>query len=256
MDLDAYLKHIGYTGPLDPTTETLAQLHRAHLLSIPFENLDIFLGRPIVLDIQSFYDKVIGQGRGGYCYELNGLFQWLLTTLGFTVKMLSARVYDNGSPNHEFDHMLLLVETEKPLIADVGFGDSFIEPIGFDQKESCQRKYFYRLTQSDSRWMLSRRDLESNRTIQYDFSLIPRELEAFAGMNKYHQTSADSIFTRKRVCTKATTDGRITLSKNRLIRTCRENRKEEVVTGEADFLAKLKEHFGIDLSRSLSDNLW
>ncbi len=248
MDKNAYLKRIGYTGPVEPTIDTLVQLHRAHLFSVPFENLDIFLGRPIELNIRSFYDKVVRKKRGGYCYELNGLFGWLLTAFGFNVTMLSAHVFKNGIFGPEFDHMVLLVEAEKPMIADVGFGDSFITPIGFDGETSLQQGYFYRLEKSGSQWVLQRRDpARSNWTPLYIFSPISRALEDYSGMNVYHQTSGDSNFTRKPFCTKATADGRITLLDNRLIMTSRGEREEMPITGASEYNSMLKKYLGIDL---------
>ncbi|TDI15991.1 MAG: arylamine N-acetyltransferase, partial [Acidobacteria bacterium] len=101
MEINAYLKRIGYRGSRQPTAETLRQLHRAHLLAVPFENLDIPLGHPIVLSLPSFYDKIVRRRRGGFCYELNGLFGWLLEQLGFTVVMLSARVFEGAQPGPE-----------------------------------------------------------------------------------------------------------------------------------------------------------
>ncbi len=254
MEKNRYLNRIGYTGPVEATTAALNQLHKGHLFSVPFENLDIFLGRPIVLTLQSFYDKVVYNNRGGYCYELNGLFGWLLTAFGFNVTMLSARVFDKGSIGPEFDHMVLLVEAEKPLIADVGFGDSFIEPIGFDEASSLQQGYFYRLKESDSQWVLQRRDMESDWDPLYIFSLEPRKLEDFSGMNVYHQTSEDSHFTRQPLCTKATTEGRITLLNNRLIVTSGDDRNETPVTMASGYISMLKKYLGIDLEETDARN--
>src|SRR5712664_4710312 len=92
MDTKAYLERIGYSGPTRPSLNVLRRLHRRHLLSIPFENLDIHLNRPIILSKAAFYEKIIKHHRGGFCYELNGSFAALLTRLGFKVTMLSARV--------------------------------------------------------------------------------------------------------------------------------------------------------------------
>ena len=76
--LDAYLARIGLRGPCEPTLETLVALHRAHMLSVPFENLDIHLGRPLVLDPAANFEKIVTRRRGGWCYEQNGLFGWVL----------------------------------------------------------------------------------------------------------------------------------------------------------------------------------
>src|SRR5437764_12252268 len=92
VDIQRYLERINYHGSLEPTLQTLQALHEAHLLAVPFENLDIHLGRKILLDEESLWKKIVEQGRGGFCYELNGLFAWLLRALGFQVDLLSAGV--------------------------------------------------------------------------------------------------------------------------------------------------------------------
>ena len=114
MEVKAYLERIGYRGPLAPTADTLRRLHVAHLLTVPFENLSIHAGERIVLDDVSLFDKLVTRRRGGFCYELNGLFAALLRELGFQVEMLSARVANReGVFGPEFDHMALLVKLEE-----------------------------------------------------------------------------------------------------------------------------------------------
>lgn len=248
METEEYLERIGYKGPRQPTAETLRQLHRAHMLTVPFENLDIFLSRYITLDIPSFYDKIVRCRRGGFCYELNGLFGWLLEKLGFPVVKLSARVFDSGQPGPEFDHMVLLVDIQELYIADVGFGDSFIEPLRLNNQEKVmQQGKYYRLTNSDSGRILHRREVKSDWAPQYTFSLIPRQLSEFSTMCQYHQTSPKSFFTHKAICSLATIDGRITLSDNRLILTSGKVHEELEVKGEKDYRTLLKKHFGINI---------
>jgi N-hydroxyarylamine O-acetyltransferase len=247
MDIDKYLKRIGYRGSREPTAETLRQLHRAHLLAVPFENLDIPLGYPIVLSVPLFYDKIVRRRRGGFCYELNGLFGCLLEQLGFAVVMLSARVFKAAQPGPEFDHLVLLIEMEERLIADVGFGDSFLEPLRLDAgEEDVQHGSAYRLTGSDSEWVLQRRR-ESKCESIYVFSLTPRRLAEFSTLCQHHQTSPESTFAQKAICSLATPDGRITLSNSRLIMTAGERCEEREVAGEEEYRALLKTHFGIDL---------
>lgn len=130
MDTSAYLHRIKFQGNTTVQASTLAALQLAHMQTIPFENLSIHYGQPIVLDIELLFHKVVNQLRGGFCYELNGLFAVLLEKLGFLVSRLSARVASsNGSYGPEFDHMLLLVHLEEDYLVDVGFGDSFLEPL-------------------------------------------------------------------------------------------------------------------------------
>src|SRR5215472_10227491 len=108
VDIAAYLTRISYSGSTDPTAENLRALHRAHLFSVPFENLDIALGRTITAQQEPILNKVVGHRRGGFCYEQNGAFAALLRELGFQVTLLSARVARaNGSEGPEFDHLTL-----------------------------------------------------------------------------------------------------------------------------------------------------
>ncbi|MDR1713055.1 MAG: arylamine N-acetyltransferase [Coriobacteriales bacterium] len=126
----AYLARIGYDGDCQPTPQTLQALQRAHLLNVPFDNLDIMAARPLVCDLGGLYDKIVGQRRGGICYELNSLFAALLRSLGFTVEIYSARI-PGELYNQDFDHLLLGVPLAGQLwLADTGFGrGSFLEPI-------------------------------------------------------------------------------------------------------------------------------
>src|ERR1700752_350639 len=115
FDADAYLDRIGLSRPITMTVEGLRQLQYAHLMRVPFENLDIHLGRPIRLDLASLWEKIVIRGRGGFCYELNGLFACLLTSLGFQVSLLSARAaHREGGFGPAFDHLALRVDLDQP----------------------------------------------------------------------------------------------------------------------------------------------
>jgi N-hydroxyarylamine O-acetyltransferase len=256
MEIHACLRRIGYSGPLTPTAETLRQLHRAHMLAVPFENLDIPLGNPIALSVPSFYDKIVERRRGGFCYELNGLFAWLLEQLGFRVERLSAGVYSGNQPGPEFDHLTLLVETEERLLADVGFGDSFLEPLRLEGPAAAAGDgTLYRLTGAGSRQVLERRRPGAAWEPQYAFTLLPRHLDEFGARCHWTQTSPASVFTRKVTCSLATPNGRITLANRRLITTDGQKREERAVASEDEYRTLLETHFGIDLGAQLGP-LW
>ncbi|NUO83923.1 arylamine N-acetyltransferase [candidate division KSB1 bacterium] len=254
MNIEAYLQRLNYDGPRTRTIATLRALHQAHLLAVPFENLDIPLGRPIVLEERALYDKIVRQRRGGFCYELNGLFAALLRVLGFEVKLLSGGVMDNGEFGPEFDHLTLLVQLdEERWLADVGFGDSFREPLRLDERnEQLQQGIAYRLSNSGEHWNMLRRLPEQEWGPQYHFTLQPHRLADFAGMCRYHQTSPASHFMQKRICSRATPEGRVTLSDMRLIITANGQRQEMMLRDQEECSRALKEHFGIDLTRSKS----
>lgn len=246
MNADAYLERIGYTGPLEPTTDVLMKLHKQHMYSVPFENLSIPLKQPIELSLPSLFEKIVERRRGGFCYELNALFAWLLQEIGFKAELLSGRVFSDEVVGPEFDHMLLLVDTGTMAIADVGFGDSFVEPVLLDGDEHLQHGYYYRIMKQGEAWVLQRRDSETDWNSRYMFTLRRRQLDDFQPMCRYHQTSPDSNFTNKSVCSMATRDGRVTLSNDRFIVTAGRQRREEMIAGIESYRALLNEVFGID----------
>jgi N-hydroxyarylamine O-acetyltransferase len=247
IKVDRYLARIGYAGPLEPTRATLFALHRAHLLAVPFENLDIHAGREIVLEEGRLVEKVVERRRGGFCYELNGAFAALLCALGFDVTLLSARVANaEGGFNAEFDHLTLCVRAEGDWLADVGFGDSFLEPLDLASEVAQERDgrgYRLRRTEDDARVL--EREGEDGWRAQYRFTLTPRQMEEFAGMCRYHQTSPDSSFTRSTVCTLAVPGGRITLSGRRLIESIDGRREERELASEEEVGVVLRERFGV-----------
>jgi len=250
MNVSAYLARIGYTGPVTPTPEVLRAIHRAHMLAVPFENLDISRGRKIVVDQDACVRKIVEQHRGGFCYEMNGAFAALLQAIGFQVTLLSARVArQDGSFGPEFDHLTLRVDLDRPWLADVGFGDSFIEPLrllpGIAQKDGTQ---IYRILETASVLQLEKWEAEGSWKAQYRFSLQPRRLQEFAEMCHYHQSSPDSSFTRKRLCTRATPEGRITLSDMKLIITRNGEKEERMLANEEEWRAALRQHFDLVLN--------
>jgi N-hydroxyarylamine O-acetyltransferase len=247
MDRQAYLERIGYAGALAPTLETLRGLHRAHLLTVPFENLDI-PHRPIVLDEARLFEKIVTRRRGGFCYELNGLFAWLLRDLGYQVTLLSARVMGQDGLGPEFDHLALRVQLEDAWLADVGFGDSYVLPpkleAGYVYPEA---RSAYRIAQDGEQWALEERAFQqSDWSPQHYFTLIPRRLSDFDEMCRYHQSSPDSPFTKRRVCSRATETGRITLRDDRLIITDGGERRETPIDDAQAYADALEAHFGIN----------
>ena len=251
MDTKEYLKRIGYRGPARPNANVLRRLHRRHLLSIPFENLDIHLRRPIILNEAALYDKIVKHRRGGFCYELNGSFASLLKKLGFKVSMLSARVARKGGGfSPDFDHMTLLVQLKESWLADVGFGDSFTGPKRLNVSRSqADHGKDYRFTRKDE-WIILSRRTKGHRIWepQYKFSLTPRKLEDFVPRCRWQQTSPRSHFRKGRLCTRLTPNGRLTLAETKFIVTRGSEKVERALRRPAEFDALLRRHFGIDLS--------
>ena len=252
MNITDYLDRINYHGPLAPTAETLRGLQVSHLLTVPFENLSIHARQPIALDDNALFEKIVKRRRGGFCYEANGLFAALLRALGFDVKMLSAEVANaEGEFGPDFDHMALMVTIDERWLVDVGFGDSFLEPLLIDKRDvQLQGERAYRID-SDGRYLiLMRRDdvADGEWKAQYRFTLQPYEYSDYEEMCRYHQTSPQSHFTRGRICSIATPDGRVTLGEMRLIITRNGERQERELANEEEYAAMLRELFGIVLT--------
>ena len=247
MDVGKYLERIGAESAA-PSPAALADLQRRHLLSVPFENLDIHLKLPIVPDVERFYTKIVENGRGGFCYELNGLFNELLTALGYTTRLISARVSDRkGGFGPEFDHAAIIVSFgPDEYLADVGFGDFTAEPLRCEkdivQHDACGA--FVIRSRGDGYFEVAERK-DSIWEPEYIFTDVQRELEEFREMCDFQQYSPESHFTKGRLCSIMTEGGRKTLTDTKLIMTAGESRKETVVDSDSDFETILKEEFGI-----------
>lgn len=229
-----------YLDRIGTTDRSLAALHQAHLLAVPFENLSIQADERIHLEIEWLVDKLITRRRGGFCYELNGLFARLLRALGHRVDMLAARVlHSDGTLGIPFDHMCLRVDDV--WLADVGFGDNFIVPLRLDAREvQHDGRRGFRVLAEGATFALE----DAGRRV-YVFDLTPYALADFAGGCEHHQTSPDSHFTRGRVVSRLTPTGRITLRDQRLITTDLTGGKTETPIDSAQWRTLLAEHFGI-----------
>ena len=218
------------------------------MTTVPFENLDIHLGRPIRLAPQALFEKIVNARRGGFCYELNGFFTLLLRQLGFPVDLISARVLDNGRPGPEFDHLTLRVHWEGCWLVDVGFGDFCRRPLAWvEDHDQEDGEGVYRLSAVADGWKVQRVAPLSAPMPGYLLGPQTRTLGEFQGMCHYHQTSPDSKFTCSRICSRLTANGRISLDDSRLITTEAGQRHVRYIQDAAGYLRLLDEHFGIDL---------
>jgi N-hydroxyarylamine O-acetyltransferase len=254
MDTAAYLKRIRYTEHIRPDVQTLHGLQRAHMLNVPFENLDIGLKRPIQLDLETLWDKIVVRGRGGFCYEVNGLFAWLLQEIGFEVTYLNARDYhpQDDTFGIDFDHLVMLAGVPNDparWLVDVGWGDTFTHPLNLDNRDWQEDGLrAYRLEPFRDGYQLWQLGFNGEEERQYYFDLSAHRFpEDYEPTCHYHQTSPESTFTRKRIISRLTDDGRVTLDSERLILTKNGQRSEYPVGSEEEFLTLLKEYFDITL---------
>ncbi len=197
--LSAYLARIAYTAPVRVDRATLFGLHRAHLLAIPYENLDIHLGRPLTLDLDHIFDRLVTRHRGGWCYEMNGLFAWALREIGFDVTLLAGTVgRAAGKAAAVGNHLVLRVALDHGYLVDVGFGNGFIEPLPLMEGSFDQLGYLrFTLRRSGDLWELAN---DGTGGPGFDFALAPHTLTDFAAQCHALQTEPSSGFVRVAVC--------------------------------------------------------
>ncbi|MPZ63591.1 MAG: arylamine N-acetyltransferase [Propionibacteriales bacterium] len=230
-----------------PDAAYLRELQLRHLRSVPFESLSIHLGERIVLDVDALLEKIVGRRRGGFCYELNGLFERLLTALGYDVTMHSASVFGGDSPGPPFDHLVLRVTAEgRAWLVDVGFGAFAHHPLLWDERgDQTDPGGVYRIDGLPDGDLVVHQDREP----EYRIEVRPRALTDFVPTCWWQQTSPDSHFTQSPVCSMLTDTGRVTLRGRTLIETRADGRSETEVEDDRRLLDLYGERFGIVLDR-------
>ncbi len=229
--------------------KTLCALHYAHIQNIPFETLDLFLKRPFKLTFEELYAKIVSRQRGGYCYELSGLFSFLLDNLGFDVSIHNAQLFDlQGNCLPKSQHMVLIVKLEKRWIADVGYGNGFLEPLLLDHPHpQIQGHRTFRCIHSDSSYIVQEQIGMIWHPL-YIFTLQEKNLSDFEERNQFHQTNPSSVFFGKRICMVANSNESLELVGNKFIRTIgAQSETETHFIPEQEIADLLKSAFGIVL---------
>ncbi|MGG4035613.1 arylamine N-acetyltransferase [Paenibacillus cisolokensis] len=250
-EVRAYLERIGYSGPLDGGAAALAGLQEAHLHAVPYENLDILRGIPLSLDVPKLYDKIVVRRRGGYCFELNALFGWLLRELGYAVTDYMARFWrDEPDPPPKRRHHVLSVEAEGALwLCDVGVGGivprrpvRIAEGIEQQQGDEC-----YRLERDEYfGWMLCERK-HGGWSRLYSFTEEPQLPKDYIMATYWCENAPDSIFTREAMIAIRTADGRNTVAGREFRIFAGDGVQTFVPQTEAEYRDALKRYFGIEL---------
>lgn len=244
----AYLARIGAERPASADDDALRTLQLSHLRTVPFENLSVHFGEEIVLAEQPLLDKIVGARRGGFCYELNGLFAALLRSLGYDVDLLAARVFGPEGLGIPYDHLALRVNTPTgPWLVDVGFGRNSQHPLRLTSRtEQADPAGVFRIEETPQGDL----DVLLDGAPQYRMEQRPRALADFEAGCWWHRTSPTSPFTRSLVCSRLTETGRVTLSGRTLVTTGAEGAREERELAEEDeVLAVYRDHFGVVLDR-------
>ncbi len=255
--LDEYFNRVQYQGPADISESTLKDLHCAHTLNIPFENLDVFYQRTIHLDIASLLAKLVTNRRGGYCFEMNGLFSFVLKSLGFEVTDLLARVFSGDPPTLTAKtHQLSVININgQKWMADVGFGnDGIVAPIrlepGIDQSHFNR---IYRLEKCpDQSFILQKKEAGNYRNL-YLFTMEPCLPIDFLMSNHFTSTHPVSFFTQMKFCTTPTRQGRITLTDRQLTIVAGDETTQTEINDDALFAQMLSQYFSLDLTQIKGD---
>ena len=247
FDLDAYLQRIGYAGPLRPDHATLRALHLAHATHIPFENLDILLGRPIRLDVGHLQAKLVAGRRGGYCFEQNLLLAAALAAVGFSVTRLAARVRYRAHRILPRTHMLLRVEADGTAwIADVGFGiEGLMLPLPFEAgRESRQFNWTYRVA-DDAGVRVVQTLREGAWKDLYAFTLEPQEDADLEMANFYVSTHPESRFVQTLTAQLLTPEAKYLLRNRELTVDDGTRSTSRMLEDDDELLAVLAETFGL-----------
>ena len=242
FNLTDYLSRIGFEGDAHNDVATLTQLMQRQLRSIPFENTEVQAGRIPSLVPEDIVNKVLGRGRGGYCYEINGVFAMALTAIGFEWYFAGARpmFYPMRRPK---THMVVIVKCEgREYLCDTGFGGYALRaPIEIVEGETVQDGDRFRMEYLDGEYVLSSQ-VQGEWQRQYGFALQPQEWIEFSLANYFNATHPDTIFTQKKLAIMQTPYGCKILVDNEL--KLIENGKLEKL--EVDYASALKEHFGLE----------
>jgi N-hydroxyarylamine O-acetyltransferase len=258
MDLAAYFDRIGFTGQARPDLATLRAVHRAHLLSIPYENLDVQLGRALTPDPAAAFEKIVTRRRGGWCYEMNGVLGLALMAIGFKVTRMSGGALRELRGDFAVgNHLVLLVAPEDapdtPWIADVGFGDGSLEPFPLKPAALSFEGYDFRLESLEAGWWRFHNH-EFGGAKSFDFAVGPADPALLAEKCDWLQTAPDSPFVLNVVCQRYRGPEILQLV-GRTLRNVRPGQRTERLIDSADeFVEVLAKDFSLDLPEAAG--LW
>ncbi|MGP0567229.1 MULTISPECIES: arylamine N-acetyltransferase family protein [unclassified Nitrospina] len=254
--LDAYLHRIGHSGPVANDAATLTALHTAHTLNVPFENLDLYLGRAISLEPGALFEKIVTQRRGGWCFEMNGLFVRVLKTLGFEFTLLAARVFDEDDIPGPRSHQLQLVRAGgRDWVVDVGFGGfGLIAPVPLEA-ETVHKQFAqeFRLVRDPAGGYILQTRLDGKWDSQYVFTLEPSLPRDYEYANFYLSHAPDSIFRQKRVVTRPTENGRLKFSNRELKIWDNGGTRTVHAADDTEYKRLLQDHFRLAIDEGFVD---
>lgn len=246
MNLRSYLNRIGYSGPLAVDAATLRALHRHHLRAIPYENLDVQLRRPITIDVEPVYRKIVEERRGGWCFEMNGLFAWALRSVGFSLTQIAAGVMREERGDDSFgNHLALIVHLERDYLADVGFGDGLLEAVPLEEGEYVQGPLKFGLVRRKSEWRFLNHPDGGARS--FDFAETPADRALLERKCAWLQSAPESPFVLNAVCQIHTPDGLRMMRGRTLKSVSHAGVKQRTIADAAEYQRTLREIFRLEV---------
>ena len=249
-----YLNRIGFTGTALPDLATLTRIQHGHMLSIPYENLDVQLGRPLGFDVDAQLEKLVNQRRGGWCYEMNGVFGWALTQIGFNVTRLAGAVARASLGDAQIgNHLVLRVDLDQPYLADVGFGDCPLAPVPLRNHAFTHGFLDMRMEDLGGQWWRLHSHARGS-VPSFDFSLDPALTAELAPSCSRLQSKPDSPFVQNLVCMRHA-HGRLLQLRGKTLTVLRAGRtdRRELATA-AELQGVLRNLFGLDVPEATA--LW
>ena len=256
MDIDRYLARIGLDHQPPATLAGLTAIHAAHLLAIPYENLDVQLGRPVSLAMPAIYDKIVNRHRGGWCYEMNGMLGWALGELGFRVTRATGAVMrEMAGTVVEANHLVLRVALEEGVyLADVGVGGGPLDPMPVVEGPFTSHGFTYGLERADGDWWRFR-NAPNNAPPSFDFNLAPADEARFAAQCAALQSEPHSHFVLNLFCFRHKGDS-ILMLRGRVLRTLRADGSytDRLIEDAGDLVGTFRVDFDLDVPEAAS--LW
>jgi N-hydroxyarylamine O-acetyltransferase len=253
MDIDAYLSRIAYDGPMRKDLSTMAALHRAHLRAIPYENLDVQLGRPVTIERPAIYEKIVTHKRGGWCYEMNGLFGWALSELGFKVTRSAGAVMREARGEEAVgNHLVLKVELEEGIfLADVGFGDGPIDPLFVVEGSFLSNGFEFALSRLDDGWWRLHNH-KAGGAASFDFDMTSADEGRLAERCFWLQSAAESPFVENAVLQRHVPEG-LWMMRGRVLRKVTPaEQMDYLIESAPEYVGVLSEVYGLHAGQPIS----
>lgn len=253
MELQPYLDRVKFEGVPRPDLDTLTRLHRGHVDNIPYENLDVQFARNVTRRPADIFDKLVTRRRGGWCYEMNGLLSWALEEIGFDITHMAGAVMREVRGDWAIgNHLVLLVQLDRPYIADVGFGDGLVEPVPLAEGAISQRRLSFRLENLGQGWWRFHNS-PGGGARSFDFEIRRADEALLDERCAWLQTNAESPFVQSAVVQRHAPEG-LSIMRGRVLKTMGEELVTRNIASATDYVDALAHVFGLTLPEAV--RLW